>query len=190
MAVVIANLLGDLGRTHIRRFQQFLRLADPQAGQVLGKGQAGLLGKDRGKMALAQVHFPGHILERDGIAASLVLAELIAKRGVGVPELFAELEELAGHFAYGQRDIKLDAGVVQSLRLLMPGLNPETIAGRRPADVSHKDGLRLGFDDGSWVLLRPSRTKPIVRIYAEGCTAAERDALLDAAVELAKSDLL
>lgn len=134
--------------------------------------------------------FPGHILERDGLAACLVLAELIAVRGQTVAELFAGLEDRSGHFAYGHRDIKLDAGLVQSLRLLLPGLNPESIAGRRPSEVSHKDGLRLGFEDGSWVLLRPSRTKPIVRIYAEGCTAAERDGLLEAACELAKSDLI
>ena len=63
---------------------------------------------------------------------------------------------------------------------MLPGLNPPSVAGREPVDVSHADGLRLSFPDGSWVLARPARTDPVVRVYAEAPGAAARDALIGA----------
>ena len=57
---------------------------------------------------------------------------------------------------------------------------PPSAAGRGPVDVSHADGLRLSFSDGSWVLARPARTDPVVRVYAEAPDAAARDALVGA----------
>ena len=49
-------------------------------------------------------------------------------------------------------------------------------------------GLRLQFEDDSWLLIRPSRSEPLVRIYAEAQTAAEKDALLKAGCEIAQRD--
>ena len=66
-------------------------------------------------------------------------------------------------------------------RTMLPGLNPRSVAGLEPVAVSHMDGLRLGFADGSWVLMRPSRTRPVVRVCAEAGGVRERDRLLEAA---------
>ena len=52
--------------------------------------------------------------------------------------------------------------------------------------VSHADGLRMEMEDGSWLLLRPSRTEALVRVYAEAGEAAERDELLVAGCEIAR----
>ena len=60
-------------------------------------------------------------------------------------------------------------------------------AGRRPVEVSHADGLRLQFDDGSWVLMRPSRSDPVVRVYSEAPTEGERDRLLDASCGMVRA---
>ena len=59
-------------------------------------------------------------------------------------------------------------------------LGPPSVAGREPVDVSRADGLKLSFPDGSWVLARPARTDPVVRVYAEAPDAAARDALIGA----------
>ena len=56
-----------------------------------------------------------------------------------------------------------------------------------PVEISHADGLRAQFDDDSWVLIRPSRTSAVVRVYAEAATACERDALLSAACDLVRA---
>lgn len=50
------------------------------------------------------------------------------------------------------------------------------------------DGLKLEFSDESWVLLRPSRTKPVVRVYAEAPSIQERDELLEAACDIARGE--
>ena len=55
-----------------------------------------------------------------------------------------------------------------------------SVAGGEPVDVSHADGLKLSFPDGSWVLARPARADPVVRVYAEAPDAAARDALIGA----------
>lgn len=61
-------------------------------------------------------------------------------------------------------------------------MNPKSIYGKAPQAVSHMDGLRLAFEDDTWLLIRPSGTEPVVRVYAEGFSVEERDGLLDAAV--------
>ena len=54
--------------------------------------------------------------------------------------------------------------------------------------MSHADGLRLQFADDSWVLIRPSRTDALVRVYAEAPTETQRDKLLDAACEIVRNE--
>ena len=45
-----------------------------------------------------------------------------------------------------------------------------TFLGRHVANLDRTDGLKIGFDDGSWVLLRLSGTEPLMRIYTEAST--------------------
>jgi phosphomannomutase len=52
-------------------------------------------------------------------------------------------------------------------------------AGRRVAGADRTDGLQLQFDDGSWVLMRPSGTEPVVRVYAESSSPAESQKLAE-----------
>lgn len=124
------------------------------------------------------VCFPWHFAERDGLVSALLLVEEVAQRGKTLGELAAGLDRQIGTFCYGRRDIRMDYGAIESFRLLLPGLNPPSVGGKVPVEVSHGDGLKLTFGDGSWTMVRPSRTEPTVRIYAEAKTAAERDALL------------
>ena len=136
------------------------------------------------------ISLAGHFLERDGLAACLLLCEMMAARACGAASLARALDDQVGRLDFGQREIRLDSARVQTLRMLLPGLNPELVCGETPVDVSHADGLRLGFADGSWVMLRPSRTEPAVRIYAEAPTTSRRDELLDEACEIAREKSL
>ena len=130
---------------------------------------------------------PEHFMERDGLLVALLLCELMARTGLSMSELLAELEQDVGSLTYARRDLRVDAGAVQVLRNVLPGLNPPELAGTAPVVVSHADGLYLRFEDDSWVLLRPSRTDPVVRVYAEARTPARGAALMEAACELARS---
>lgn len=131
---------------------------------------------------------PSHLLERDGIYVALLLVGLIARRGMPLSALVDELEDELGHLEFGQQDLRLDSAQVQAFRNLLPGLNPATVCGMEPVAVSHADGLRLQMEDDSWLLVRPSRSEPLVRVYAEAPTAARRDELLRAGCEIARTD--
>ena len=123
---------------------------------------------------------PSHLKERDGIYACLRVVEYLASQALKLSELMGLQGEALGKTFWSRRDVRLEPASAQVLRTVLPGLNPPSVAGREPIDVSHADGLKLSFSDGSWVLARPARTDPVVRVYAEAPDAAERDALIGA----------
>lgn len=143
---------------------------------LLGGGAAGGIG------------FASHMPERDGILTNLLLCEAMAVMGMTLGELVDKLEEVCGRYYYARRDIRLDPEVIEMLRTILPGLNPPVVAGRIPTAVSHMDGLRLEFADESWLLLRPSGTEPVVRVYAEAPSIELRDELLDAGCDIARGN--
>ena len=68
------------------------------------------------------------------------------------------------------------AGEWPALKALLPEL-----AGKRVLDVDRRDGVKLLLEGDAWVMMRPSGTEPLVRIYAEAATTDEVNELLDAA---------
>ena len=153
-------------------------------GEML-KGDVLLGAEESGGIGIAD-----HIPERDGLYVALLLCELMAHTGKTLGQLVEALEEKVGRMEYGRRDLRIDGVSLQMFQNVLPGLNPQNVAGMRPVDVSHKDGLRLGFADDSWLLLRSSGTEPLVRVYAEAPTAAARDALLDDGCSIVLGDLM
>lgn len=132
------------------------------------------------------ISIPAHLKERDGLLVSLLLVQMVSKSGLTLRELVNKLDAEIGSRRYIRRDVRLEPALTQAFRNVLPGLNPQEIAGRVPVEVSHADGLRLKFDDDSWVLMRPSRTDSVVRVYAEAPTARERDELLESACSIAR----
>ena len=147
------------------------------------KGDILLGAEEAGGIALGS-----HMLERDGLLAALLICELMAKSGKTLEQLADDLSKTYGKTCYARRDLRVEAEVIDVFRTMLPGLNPKTVAGREPVQVSHMDGLKLEFSDESWVLLRPSRTKPVVRVYAEAPSIQERDELLEAACDIARGE--
>lgn len=132
------------------------------------------------------ISVPSHLNERDGLLVCLLAVECLCRAGGEMSSVVGSLSESIGSMRYARRDVRLEPAAGQAFRNVLPGLNPSSLAGRKPVEVSHADGLRLQFDDGSWALVRPSRTGSAVRVYAEAPTERERDALLSAALALAR----
>ena len=131
------------------------------------------------------VCIPTHLNERDGLFACLLVLELMAVTRQSLASLVDELPERLGPMEYLQKDIRMDGAALQRLRNLLPGFNPQSVAGRTPIAVSHADGARLDFDDGAWVQLRVSRGKPLARAYAEAPTHEACEELLRETVRYA-----
>lgn len=60
-------------------------------------------------------------------------------------------------------------------------MDPHQFLGRRVAEVVRTDGLKLVFEDGSWVCYRLSGMEPVVRVYSEARDAADLEKLSAAA---------
>jgi phosphomannomutase len=130
--------------------------------------------------------FPGHIPERDGIAAGLMLLEMLATERVSVNKLIARLEKQFGPHHYGRIDTHFP---LEKRGALMEFLqkNPPAKLLRSPlADVKTYDGVKFVAQDSSWLMLRGSGTEPILRIYAEARSGADAEKLLRAGVALTK----
>lgn len=133
----------------------------------------------------------GHIPEGDGILMGLLLAEMVAVRGKSLVDLLEEIMTApdVGRFAYARRDQPVrpfrKADLVHGL---MAGA-PASLAGEPVAAVSDRDGVKFVLADDSWLLIRPSGTEPVLRIYAESRTDATVQALLDDGVALANRQI-
>lgn len=127
----------------------------------------------------------GHIPERDGILMGLLLLEAMAMSGKGVRQLLDETMEEIGRFFYRRIDLPIADGPKEALiaRLKQGGL--AAIAGRPVARENFRDGFKFIFADGPWLLIRPSGTEPVLRLYSEAGDPLTVDELLAAAREIA-----
>jgi phosphoglucomutase len=109
----------------------------------------------------------GHVPEKDGILACLLVAEMTAARG---KPLRTQLRELFGRvgaeFWPLRTNLHLSEDVQQRTENQLQRDYREFL-GRSVARLDRTDGLKLEFADGSWVLLRLSGTEPLLRVYTE-----------------------
>jgi phosphoglucomutase len=120
----------------------------------------------------------GHYPEKDGILACLLAAEAVAARGASLHEQLEELYKRVGRLEAGRIGVRLTPAVQAALAEKLKQ-EPEEIGGRRIAQANRTDGVKFIFTDGSWLLLRPSGTEPLVRIYAESESAQDLEVLLE-----------
>jgi phosphomannomutase len=143
-----------------------------KGGVLLGAEESGGIG------------FPGHIPERDGIAAGLMLLEMLATERVSVNKLIAKLEKQFGPHRYGRIDAHFPLEKRGALMEFLQKNPPAKLAGSPLAEVKAYDGVKFIAQDTSWLMLRGSGTEPILRIYAEGKSERDVDRLLKMGVRL------
>lgn len=127
----------------------------------------------------------GHIPERDGILLGLLLLEAVAMSGKGLRRLLDETMDEIGHFYYRRIDLPIAEDAKERLigRLRAGGV--ETIASRTVARENFRDGFKFILSDGSWLLIRPSGTEPVLRLYSEAESPEAVEELLRAGREMA-----
>ena len=126
----------------------------------------------------AGLSIKGHYPEKDGILACLLAAEAVAARGASLTEQLQELYGRVGKLESGRIGIRLTAELMRSLGSKLRE-DPKEIGGRRVERTNRMDGVKFIFADGSWLLMRPSGTEPVVRIYAESESATDLEVLLE-----------
>ena len=110
----------------------------------------------------------GHIPEKDGVLADMLVAEAIAYEGKPLSQLVQEAIAEADGPLYNNR---LDLHLTEAHKIAVIDSYtqnpPSEVAGIKVKEVGRKDGIKLYLEEGSWVLLRPSGTEPLVRVYME-----------------------
>jgi len=145
-----------------------------KGGVLLGAEESGGIG------------FPGHIPERDGIAAGLMLLEMLATERVSVNKLIARLEQEFGPHRYGRIDIHFPLEKRGDLMAFLQRSPPSQLLRSPLAELKSYDGVKFIAQDTSWLMLRGSGTEPIVRIYAEASSEAAVQKLLKAGLQMTK----
>lgn len=130
------------------------------------------------------IGFPGHIPERDGIAAGLMLLEMLAVERVSLNKLVAKLEKEFGPHRYGRIDTHFPLEKRGALMDFLKANPPGKLLRSPLAEVKSFDGVKFIAADGSWLMLRGSGTEPILRIYAEAKSDADAQKLLKLGVTL------
>jgi phosphoglucomutase len=122
----------------------------------------------------------GHVPEKDGILAGLLAAEMVAARRRSLREQVADLFRKVGPLHSRRVDYHTDPAGRDRLARRLEDV-PSRFAGRRVVRLDTTDGRKMVFADGSWLLLRPSGTEPVIRCYAEARAPRDVESLLAAA---------
>jgi phosphoglucomutase len=124
----------------------------------------------------------GHVPEKDGILACLLVAEMVAHEGMPVKALLERLYSKVGRYLTKRVNIALSP----ELERVFPeriAATPTSFAGAAVKELVTIDGNKYILEDGSWLLFRKSGTEPVVRLYCEASSEERIDALIAAGRE-------
>ena len=135
------------------------------------------------------IGFPGHIPERDGIAAGLMLLELLATEKISLTKMLARLVKEYGPHCYGRIDTHFPLEKRAALMEFLKANPPAKLLDSPLTGMKTFDGVKFVAADSSWLMLRGSGTEPILRIYAEAKTDAGAQKLLKLGVKLTQNKI-
>jgi phosphoglucomutase len=172
-SVATTQLLDAVGNLHGVKVYE-TPVGFKYVGPLLREDKIALGGEESAGMTIR-----GHLPEKDGILACLLVAEMIAARQASLGEQLRDLFRRVGREFW---PVRLNLHLPDEAQLKLPARLKEdfkTFAGRKVVKIDRTDGCQLTFEDGSWILMRPSGTEPVVRIYTESTSQAESDKLAE-----------
>lgn len=123
----------------------------------------------------------GHIPERDGIYIGLLITEMVVKSGRSLSQLVQDLFDEFGMHATYRNDLHTEEGKKQAMMKAAKEKKITSITGKKVVEWDMLDGVKHILEDGSWLMVRPSGTEPLLRIYSEAGSAEQAVALVEAA---------
>ncbi len=122
----------------------------------------------------------GHIPERDGIWIGLKILEFMAETGKSLDELIDEVYAITGSFAVERYDLHIDE---QTKQRVISNCQSKFYSAFGKYDIQSEDdldGFKYHLQNEQWVMIRPSGTEPVLRIYAESETSEKAFEILEA----------
>ncbi len=142
-------------------------------GELINKDEIILGGEESAGLSIR-----GHFPEKDGILACLLAVEAVTVREKSLTEQLNEIYSRVGKLESGRIGVKLNSEIAAKLKEKL-SQEPSEIGGRKIENINRMDGVKFIFADNSWMLMRPSGTEPLVRIYAESENLQDLEVLLE-----------
>jgi phosphomannomutase len=147
-------------------------------GQLIREDKIAMGGEESAGLTMR-----GHVPEKDGIVACLLVAEMLAARGGSIQEQVKALFKKLGREYWPVRE-NLHLNEEQKASAIEKSkTDASTLIGRKVATVDRTDGAKFAFEDGTWMLLRLSGTEPLLRLYVEAESPAASAKLVKDATE-------
>ena len=159
-SVATTNLINALARHHKVELHE-TPVGFKYIGELIKQDKIVIGGEESAGLSILH-----HVPEKDGVLAGLLCCEMVAQRGKSVGHQLKELFVKVGSFYPRRENFRLTPEVKEKFTKKLQS-DPRDFAGHRVGEVVRKDGLKLVFDDGSWVCYRLSGTEPVVRAYSE-----------------------
>jgi phosphomannomutase len=178
-SIATTHLIDRIARQHKREVYE-TPVGFKYIGKLLTEEKIVFGGEESGGLSII-----GHVPEKDGIIAGLLMLEAVARTNKTVTYLLEDIYKMVGTLYADRRDIELDSESYNHAKALMS--NPSLLIDKfRPLQVDRTDGLKLLLEGGSWLLLRLSGTEPVLRIYAEGRQQTETEQYINSVQEILK----
>jgi len=123
----------------------------------------------------------GHIPERDGIWNGMLIWEMMVKTGKSLESLIQEVYDLVGSFAFSRQDLNIAESKKQEIIKQCQAGNYKTFGKYSAINTEDMDGYKYYFSETEWLMIRPSGTEPVLRIYAEASTFEQAVDILEEA---------
>lgn len=159
-SVATTNLVNALAKHHGIELHE-TPVGFKYIGELIKQDKIAIGGEESAGLSIRH-----HVPEKDGVLAGLLCCEMVARRGKPLGQQLRELFNQVGSF-YPQRENFRLTQEVQGKFTEKLRQEPREFLGRRISQVVRTDGLKLLFEDGSWICYRLSGTEPVVRVYSE-----------------------
>ncbi|MEE9438647.1 MAG: phosphoglucomutase/phosphomannomutase family protein [Saprospiraceae bacterium] len=158
---------------------QITKIGFKYIAELMTKEDVLVGGEESGGLAVK-----GHIPERDGVWMGLVIMEYMAATGKSIKELIQDVYAKVGSFATDRDDLHLTNEKKWEIMDKCKAGEIKIIGDRPVIKIENIDGYKFYLSDDEWVMIRPSGTEPVLRVYAEATTATDVRKILDATHKL------
>jgi alpha-D-glucose phosphate-specific phosphoglucomutase len=173
-SVATTNLINALAKAHKVQLYE-TPVGFKYIGELIMQDKIAIGGEESAGLSIRH-----HVPEKDGVLAGLLCCEMVARRGKTLGEQLKAVCNQVGSYYPRRENFRLTPEVKEKFTGKLRS-DPREFLGRKVSEVVRTDGLKLVFDDGSWVCYRLSGTEPVVRVYSEAHDEAGLEKLSAAA---------